>query len=293
MEFISTSEQQFVNRLIEIIDANLHNEKFGVTELAGELGMSRITLHRKVKSVVKKSVSEFIREARLKRAKELLRQKAGTVSEIAYQVGFSSVTYFDRCFHDFYGFSPGDVLKGLHQPMEKLQIESKKTGFKKISVIKVLVVATVVLFSVVILLFFKYQQVKQPVQKSIAVLPFINDSADTTYVYFINGVTEAIITNLSSIADLRVVSRGSVEQYRNNNTKSIPEIARELGVNYIVEGSGQKTGNNIRLSVQLIDAKRDRHIFSQLYERDLKEIFSLQSEIALSVANKINAVVTP
>ncbi|HSM48589.1 MAG TPA: AraC family transcriptional regulator, partial [Draconibacterium sp.] len=93
MEPESSAEKQFVKKLVDIIEANLHNEQFGVNELAEELGMSRITLHRKVKSVVKKSVSEFIREARLIRASELLQQKVGTVSEIAYKVGFGSVTY--------------------------------------------------------------------------------------------------------------------------------------------------------------------------------------------------------
>jgi TolB-like protein/AraC-like DNA-binding protein len=290
---MNNTEHQFLKWATEITEANLHNEQFGVSELAREMGISRATLHRKIILIAKTSVSKFICQIRLKKAFEHLKQNSATISEIAYDCGFHSVTYFTKCFHEFYGFSPGEVLKGLHQPMEELQIEPKKTSFKKTSIIKVLVVATVVLVLVVILLFFKYQQVKQPVQKSIAVLPFINDSADTSYVYFINGVTEAIITNLSAIADLRVVSRSSVEQYRNNKTKSIPEIARELGVNYIVEGSGQKTVNNIRLSVQLIDARSDRHIFSQLYERDLEEIFNLQSEIALSVADKINAVITP
>ena len=112
-------DQQFVEKLSTVIDANLHNEDFGVSELAAELGMSRVTLHRKVRAIVKKSVSEFIRETRLERAYGLLKKKTGTVSEIAYSVGFSSPNYFSKCFQNHYGVSPGDILKGYHKIVKK------------------------------------------------------------------------------------------------------------------------------------------------------------------------------
>jgi len=153
----SSAEQRFLKNLNDIIEVNLHNEQFGVKELAEELGMSRITLHRKVKSVVKKSVSEFIREARLKRANELLRQKAGTVSEIAYRVGFGSVTYFDRCYHNNYGYPPGEVLKGLHKPVENVLIETKKIFIKKFSISKSFYKAVIIVLLVVLfVMFIKY-----------------------------------------------------------------------------------------------------------------------------------------
>ena len=294
MESTSSMEQQFLKKLIDIIDANLHNEHFGVSELAEELGMSRITLHRKVKSVVEKSVSEFIREARLKRAYELLQQKTGTVSEIAYKVGFGSVTYFNYSFHKFYGYSPGEVIKGMHPDVEKASLKNKPSLIQKLQKSKILyVIPIIVLLAVVVVQFFRNQNSSIQTEKSIAVLPFINDSPDTTNVYYINGVTEEIINKLSAIQDLRVVSRSSAEQYRNTSDKSIKQKARELGVNYIVEGSGQKTDNMIKLSVQLIEVKSYKTLFSQSYKRNLGDIFSLQSEIAVSVASKINAVITP
>lgn len=86
-------------------------------------------------------------------------------------------------------------------------------------------------------------------KKSIAVLPFINDSPDSTNIYFINGIMEGILERLSKIGGLTVLSRTSVELYRNNNTKTIPQIAKELDVNYIVEGSGQKYGDRVLLSI--------------------------------------------
>jgi TolB-like protein len=132
-------------------------------------------------------------------------------------------------------------------------------------------------------------------EKSIAVLPFRNDSPDEENTYFINGILEEILTNLQSIMELRVLSRTSVEQYR-NQTKPIPEVARELGVNYILEGSAQKYGNHIRLRVQLIMAEKESHLWAKSYQEELKEvkdIFFIQSQIAEAIAGELNAAITP
>ncbi len=129
-------------------------------------------------------------------------------------------------------------------------------------------------------------------EKSIAVLPFINDSDDSTNVYIINGLMESTLNNLQKIKDLRVISRTSVEKYR-NNPKTIPEIANELNVNYFVEGSGQKIGDQISLHIQLIEAISDKHLWSEQYTREVKDIFKLQSEVAKNIAGKIEAIITP
>jgi TolB-like protein len=129
-------------------------------------------------------------------------------------------------------------------------------------------------------------------EKSIAVLPFKNDSNDSSNVYLINGLMESTLTNLQQIAELRVISRTTAEKYR-NTSKSIPEIARELGVNYFVEGSGQKIGDRILLNIQLIDAATDRHLWSKQYRRETKEIFELQEEIARNIAAEIEVIITP
>jgi TolB-like protein/Tfp pilus assembly protein PilF len=132
-------------------------------------------------------------------------------------------------------------------------------------------------------------------EKSIAILPFKNDSPDSTNTYFINGLMEDILNNLQRIKDMRVISRTSVEQYR-NQTKSIPEIAKELGVNYIVEGSGQKFGNTIHLSIQLLRAAKEGHLWGNSYEkeiRNVKEIFDIQKQISEAIAAELKAVITP
>ena len=128
-------------------------------------------------------------------------------------------------------------------------------------------------------------------EKSIAVLPFRNDSPDQE-MYFIDGAMEEILDNLCKIQDLRVVSRSSVEQYR-DEPKPIPVVAEEMNVSYVLEGSGQRDGDKIRLTVQLLDGSRDEHIWSESYYREIKNIFELQSEIAQLVAEEIKAVITP
>ncbi|MCX6328899.1 MAG: hypothetical protein NTZ85_05185 [Bacteroidia bacterium] len=136
---------------------------------------------------------------------------------------------------------------------------------------------------------------KEQLEKSIAVLPFRNDSPNDTNTYFINGIMEKILNNLQMVNELRVISRTSVEQYR-NTTKSIPEIARELGVKYIVEGSGQKYGNTFGVSVQLIKAVKEDHMWGKSYEQEIREtrdIISVQSRIAQAIAEELKATITP
>lgn len=132
-------------------------------------------------------------------------------------------------------------------------------------------------------------------EKSVAILPFRNDSPGEENTYFINGVMEEILNNLQKIRDIRVISRTSVELYR-NQTKSIPEIAKELGVNYIVEGSAQRYGSNFRLRTQLIMAAKENHLWGESFQKQLNEtedIFGIQIQIAESIAAELKAIITP
>ncbi|WP_421874776.1 helix-turn-helix domain-containing protein [Marinoscillum sp.] len=128
--------------------------------------------------------------------------------------------------------------------------------------------------------------------KSIAVLPFINESSDSSNLYFVNGLMESTLNNLQKIKNLRVISRSSVEKFRNTN-KTIPEIAEELQVTYFVEGSGQKIGDKILLYIQLIEASTDRHLWAEQYNREVVDIFELQNEVARNIVSSIEVIVTP
>ena len=286
-------ENQFLERLKVKIIENISNEQFGVSELANEIGMSRSNLLRKVKTLTGLSVSQFIRKIRLNEANKLLKDNDITVSEVSYKVGFSSPSYFIKCFREQFGFSPGEIHNQLfnEENDQRKEIDgmqgNKKNYNRLIFSATLLILVLLVLFEVII-----PQTLKKTTQKkSIAVLPFINDSADSTNVYLVNGLMESILNNLQKIEGLRVISRTSVEKYRNSN-KTIPEIAKELNVAYVVEGSGQKLGNRVLLNIQLIN-NLDNHLWAQQYNRETSNIFSLQNEISKEIVEIIEVILSP
>ena len=482
-------ENDFLDKITKVIVANMSNEQFGVSELAGEIAMSRSNLLRKVKKMTNLSVSQFISQVRLNKAMEMLNETSLTVSEISYEVGFSSPSYFIKCFRDQYGYPPGEAGKhnfkdkdqensssgshahqlaaimftdiegytalmqkdeakalifrsrhrevfreitdkykgkilqyygdgtlstfnsaidavkcgielqlayreepripvriGIHSAdiifredgiigdgvnvaarieslaipqsvliSEKVYDEVKNQAgiqavslgefeFKNVSkAMEVFAIAnpglivpekkqikgkakipsideekgsfikgkwSIIRWIIFILaaiivgyLLFTSSELVKPEQvdtsfdqtiskKSIVVLPFRNESDDASNVYIINGLMEAILNNLQNIKDLRVISRTSAEKYR-NIIKTSPEIARELNVGYLIEGSGQKIGDKILLSIQLIEANTDRHLWSEQYNREVGDIFELQMEIAKNIAAEIEVIVTP
>jgi TolB-like protein/DNA-binding winged helix-turn-helix (wHTH) protein len=131
-----------------------------------------------------------------------------------------------------------------------------------------------------------------PKISSLAVLPLTSLSADPNQEYFSDGLTDALTTELSQISSVRVISRTSAERYRNTN-KPLSQVARELGVNGIVEGTVQKSGDSIRVTAQLIYAPDDRHLWARSYERDSQNVLALEQDIARAVADEIRATLTP
>ena len=131
------------------------------------------------------------------------------------------------------------------------------------------------------------------VEKSIAVLPFENLSSDKENAYFTDGVQDEILTDLAKIADLKVISRTSVMQYKSGAPRNLREIGQQLGVAHVVEGSVQRAANKVRVNAQLIDARNDAHLWAQTYDRDLADVFAIQSEIAKAIADQLQAKLSP
>jgi TolB-like protein len=127
--------------------------------------------------------------------------------------------------------------------------------------------------------------------KSIAVLPFENLSRDPENEFFTDGVQDEILSDLAKVADLRVISRTSVMQYKAGAQRNLREIAQQLGVAHVVEGSVQRAANKV--IAQLIDARNDVHLWAQTYDRDLADVFAIQSEIAKSIADQLQAKLSP
>jgi TolB-like protein len=130
-------------------------------------------------------------------------------------------------------------------------------------------------------------------EKSIAVLPFENLSSDKENAYFTDGVQDEILTDLAKIADLKVISRTSVMRYKSGAPRNLRKIAEELGVACVVEGSVQRAANKVRVNAQLIDAGNDAHLWAQTYDRDLADVFAIQSEIAKAIADQLQAKLSP
>ena len=128
-------------------------------------------------------------------------------------------------------------------------------------------------------------------EKSIAVLPFENLSRDPNNAYFADGIQEEILTRLASIADLRVISRTSTQHYQ-SKPKNLGEIAKQLGVAHILEGSVQKSGDAVRVNVQLIKAANDSHLWADTFDRKLTDVFAVESEVAKAVADQLRAKLT-
>jgi TolB-like protein/AraC-like DNA-binding protein len=283
----------FLDKLKQEVEANLTNDQFGVEELSRNMGMSRSQLHRKLNVATGQSVSQFIREYRLQSAMQLLQQGDHTAAEVSDLVGFGSPTYFNKCFAEFYGFPPGEARNRSTKETPEVDhavpvVATRAT--KRQNRMLVLALAAVLFIGAGAYLFFNRQTGIN--EKSIAILPFRNLSEDPSNVYFSEGVTETIRTGLSRISDLRVISQTSVEQYR-ESTKPARQIARELGVSALLEGSIQRSNNRVRIDVRLVNGVTEELVWAASFDRGLEDVFAVQNEIARGVAAELNAKLSP
>ncbi|MCD9015460.1 helix-turn-helix domain-containing protein [Parachryseolinea silvisoli] len=293
-------DNTLLERLRREIDNNLTNDQFSVEELAKNMGMSRSQLHRKLILATGQSVSQFIREYRLQLGMTLLKAGTLTAAEVADRIGFGSPTYFSKCFNEYYGYPPGEVKNKLGKiPSESdrattVNRSGTRLPTRKPLLLKIILAGVVLL--VIGMIYFndtgRNGVAADRNDKSIAILPFKNLSEDRRNEYFSEGVIEAIRTSLSQIRELRVISRTSVEQYR-ESAKSAREIAQELGVSALLEGSIQRSENEIRIDVRLVDGITQEQVWAKSYDHELKDVFAIQAEIAQQVADELHTKLSP
>jgi TolB-like protein/AraC-like DNA-binding protein/Tfp pilus assembly protein PilF len=293
-------DNTLLERLRKEVDSNLTNDQFSVEELAKSMGMSRSQLHRKLILATGQSVSQFIREYRLQLGMALLKAGTLTAAEVADRIGFGSATYFSKCFNEYYGFPPGEVKNkteeipdepGRVNPVNK---SAPRPVSRKPLLFRIILAGLVIL--TIGIIYFNYASRTEVAadlkDKSIAILPFKNLSEDPRNEYFSEGVIEAIRISLSQIEELRVISRTSVEQYR-ESAKSAREIARELNVAALLEGSIQRSENKIRIDVRLVDGITQEQVWAKSYDHELKDVFAIQTEIAQQVADELHTKLSP
>jgi len=284
----------FLNKVKQIILKNLHDEKFGVSELAAELGLSRSQVLRKIKSLSGKSANQFIRDIRLDEAVRLLKQDDLTASEIAYKVGFSSPSYFNKCFNDRYNLTPGEFKK----TEDKSGFESDLPQNRPTKFNKTLILAVVIVIIIIVSVAIKLQPIENELTvneqlASIAVLPLLDLSESKNKEYLALGLTDAITLELSKLKGLRVISRGSAMLFQ-DSVKLYSEIARQLGVDLLLEGSVIYGPDSLRVIVQLIEPfPKEKHLWANRYDRSASDIRHLSGDISSQIAGEINLVVSP
>jgi TolB-like protein/AraC-like DNA-binding protein/Tfp pilus assembly protein PilF len=285
-------DKDFIDKVHHIVMSNIADENFGVSELASLLGLSTSQTLKKVKTLTGKSVNQYIRELRLEKATKLIKETDFTIAEIAYKVGFSSQSYFNKVFRKQYGITPGEYKTQSIETVEnKIDItqKPKRSKFQKIVFISILIIV-ILIIGYVIIDKSPYQKINNQ-QSSIAVLPFKNISNETENKYLADGMWDDLLNHLSVIKGLDVRSRQSLERYRKSK-KSMPAIGKELGAAYILESSIQIFSDTIRIITQLIDSKRDKHLWSHEYDYELKDIFKIQCEMSKLISDELNVILT-
>ncbi len=186
----------------------------------------------------------------------------------------------------------GELDAGSSFPQTKARDESIAGGVKSHARGVLLTLAATILAAAAFAYsFLLLTSVSSPIEKSIAVLPFENLSDDKSNAYFADGIQDEILTRLSKIADLKVISRTSTQRYE-NTSQTLSKIAKQLGVANLLEGSVQKTNDQVRINVQLIRAASDSHLWAETFDRRLTDIFSVESEVAKAIADQLRVTLT-
>jgi TolB-like protein/AraC-like DNA-binding protein len=295
------SSNPLIKKVLAEIEGNFRNENFSVGDLAVRLGMSRSQLHRRLKVACGLSANQFIRDFRLNKAYELLKNGERTVSEIAYEVGFGSPSYFTTCFTECYGYPPVELKFRLAQRINASEVIRAKN---RPDLNWLLYTGIGLIFILLFFLAWKYfrnfgteRSARTIVQGaepgSIVVLPFKNLSTNQEEnEYFGTGIVEAINRYLSQIEGLRIISFTSASRYKDSG-KSPGQIADELSVAYLLDGSIQRIDNQVRIEVKLINATDDNQVWAENYDRQFQDIFKTQSEIAERIAIALKATLSP
>lgn len=285
----TTAPEEFLQMLTAVTEANLSSEKFGVSELAKKMGISRTSLHRKLKQITQKSASRFICEIRLKKAFQLLQQNAGSVSEIAYEVGFASSTYFSKCFHDFYGISPGEVKNGKTAFPADNKEKVQKT--KPAKPFLILLLFMMVLFFAGGAIYKTHQQHNH--SKLLMILTPESDGSNTEIIPVISGLQHEIRNKLHEINGLDVVSESTSLSYSKSGF-TIKKIAR-TGIDYILLFQPIFMNEKITVYVELTDTHNNKVLISEPYKLSefSDDMYRAIEELTVSLVSGIKDEILP
>ena len=178
-------------------------------------------------------------------------------------------------------------------PQKFQTVQKRRTRLRWVATVVALLALVVAVVGIATFSRYRVRSRLTAPKKSIAVLPFENLSANQENAFFTDGVQDEILADLAKVADLKVISRTSVMLYKSGNPRNLQEIGRQLGVAHVLEGSVQRAANRVRVMAQLVDARTDAHLWAQTYDRDLADVFAIQSEIAQKIADQLQAKLSP
>ncbi|MDX2444699.1 MAG: helix-turn-helix domain-containing protein [Bacteroidales bacterium] len=294
-------DEAFLQKLEEVVFQNLSNEHFGINDLVKEVGLSRSQIHRKLKKINGKSITQFIRELRLEEAYTLLNGKVGTAAEIAYRVGFNSPTYFNKCFHEYFGITPGEVGKKAVNKTKKSEQQLKKNfriwSWRSASVVSF----TFVMIWIAFYLFNNTKSLEDVsrTKKTIAILPFTNSTGDSLLNYMEYAISELLINDLSRSEELTIINNQTIYEVIQNveSTRTsfisndiIEDVVTRVKVESYIYGSYLLAGSTFRITLKLIDTKSSKVLETDYVEGEIDSIFSMVGTLSNKIKNYLEIV---
>ena len=294
---MENTSKKYLDTLDTLIDQYLENPHFSIDYLCQEIGLSRSQLNRILKEEANTTISIYIRQRRLLKAQELLRLTDLRMVEISEKIGVDSPQTFTKYFTQEFGISPSEYRKALtvteadsttDASVPDLPPLPPPTEAPRRSKMKLYGVAGI-LGLVIMAGIFYFWKTTQPtiIEPSIAILPFKVSQQDTSQVLLAEGLMSQVHASLASLENLKVISKTSSAIFR-ASPKSIPQIATELGVNYIVVGSVQPQGQRFRINIELIKASEDRSLWSKTFESNLRQSLSSMNEVAKKITLELH-----
>jgi len=303
-----STEHAFIRKLTDIVLSNLDDKSFGVKKLAFIAGLPQHSLIRKLHEINKKTINQFIREVRLQKAKELLQNEDQTAAEVSFLVGFNSPAYFNKCFHEYFGYPPGKAKKN-HTSDSEVELLTPDTflarpsGFNTRRLIYTILIFIFIAGTAVFFLYPNFyktiwsQGMETPDGRiSIAVMPFYNMTWDTSWNIWQGGMQECLISVLSNNKELKLRHKESINalllsegitEYASLTPAIAGRISRKLEANLFIYGSIKQAGSTLRIDAELTNTKSKEVVKSFRVERPLNEenILEIIDSIAVNVKN--------
>ncbi len=271
----------FEKRLTLLMEENLGNESFGASELAEQMNLSRSQLHRKIHQVLDKSTTQYMREFRLERAKDLLTHSDLTVAEISYRCGFNSATYFSSVFTHHFNRTPVQFRTTSQMQADPGSKREKKPVLMLTKAVIILVIVAMSTWFIQNLGVNGSQSTPNLETKALVIQPLHNLNLTDDEKYICEGIRGAIRSQLSTIRDLRIIHASAGEFYEN---QTIGQIRDQTTASHILTGQLQRYRDTLRVEVNLIDLNTGDQIWGDTYDRPFEDLLSLQSEIAEKIS---------